>query len=278
MSATLYPPFGGDKPKRVPAAPVSPTGCTEPTEPTEPTELTELTELTENPEITEMTERIEPIESSEQKRITEATQLPEPSEPHVDMSNVRIQSIEGAIAFAIGSSAIPGKDAVFDLARCIKTLERTAKAAFSIADLKAVFDGWYEQAACNLPESHDRDELYFDFLEAHHRAKYGIDQDPLGLAWREMLKNTKPLVAMQFKNPQIQMLVGLCCCLQKASGSEPFYLSCRSVARLFNHKSHTKANLWLRGLCRIKIIKEVAKGSAETGRATRYRYLYPLDE
>ncbi len=83
---------------------------------------------------------------------------------------------------------------------------------------------------------------------------------------------------MQFESSEIRLVVSLCRELQRGAGRQAFYLACRTVQRILHHEAHTTAASWLRGLVHSKILKEVEKGGPLTNRATRYRYLHPLDD
>jgi hypothetical protein len=47
---------------------------------------------------------------------------------------------------------------------------------------------------------------------------------------------------------------------------------------LLRHETHNTAAFWMRGLVRRKVLRIVEKGGPATKRATRYRYLPPMDE
>ena len=59
--------------------------------------------------------------------------------------------------------------------------------------------------------------------------------------------------------------------LQRLAGDESFFLSCRSVQRLFGLETHTQGMRRLGGLVRVGVLEVVKQGGPKTNKATRYR-------
>jgi len=72
-------------------------------------------------------------------------------------------------------------------------------------------------------------------------------------------------------NPDLLLLATVCRELQAFHGANPFFISYRTVQRIFGHETHDKAARWMRSLCVMKVIKETEKGKGLN--ASRYRYL-----
>ena len=68
-----------------------------------------------------------------------------------------------------------------------------------------------------------------------------------------------------------RLLVALCRELQRASGSEPFYLATRTAGRLLN-VDHVTAWRWMFLPAHDGVVEEVEKGDRAKRRASRYRY------
>lgn len=166
---------------------------------------------------------------------------------------------------------------LFALARGVRGLEKQRGGELSLSELQRIFGAWYEQAEPFLSDEQSRDEYLFEFLDGLSRVKYPLGEEVLTLAWLRAQKPPRPKAAEQFEHPKIKLLVALCRELQRAAGLGAFFLASRTVARLFHHDTHTTAALWLRGLVHSKVISEVEKGGPTTNKASRYKYLHPLD-
>jgi len=86
-----------------------------------------------------------------------------------------------------------------------------------------------------------------------------------------------PEVAEQYEQADLKLLVALCRELQRGAGEHPFYLSCRTAGGLLEVTAMT-AYRWLFLLVSDGVLREVEKGGPKTRKATRFRYLVPLNE
>jgi len=84
-----------------------------------------------------------------------------------------------------------------------------------------------------------------------------------------------PEAALDYEQPTLCLLIGLCRELQRAADTDPFYLACRTASRLLGVDLST-ANRWLYLLVQDGVLNEVTKGSKKTRQASRYRYLGDL--
>ena len=222
---------------------------------------------------------------TENTETTERPEMTQPTEP-TDENRANRPGSGWPLGFDVGefvASAVPSNrhqnhKLLFRLARAVKALEKRFGRELSQTELRELFDGWYDRAAPFLREGQSRDEYWFEFLEGYEHVKYPLGEEVITKAWEKAQRSSSPRIAMQFESSEIRLVVSLCRELQRVAGRQAFYLSCRTVQRLLHHETHTKAALWLRGLVRSKIIKEVEKGGALTNKASRYKYLHPPNE
>ncbi len=143
--------------------------------------------------------------------------------------------------------------------------------------LRNAFDLWHRNAEPFLKPDQTRDEYFLEFLAAWEDARIPLGESSMNQILETAKKVSPPQVALQFADPRIILLVTICRELQRKSGEKPFYLACRTVQQLFDLGSQTTANDWLKGLRRLGILHLVEKGGPVTRKATRFRYLPPLD-
>ena len=187
-------------------------------------------------------------------------------------------NLTGIASLAIPPTEHQNHHHLFQLARICYTINHRRNTPLSQSELQDVFNQWHRMAAKHLRPEQTRDEYYFEFLEGLELVKYEIGNEPIVQAWERAQQNPLPKVAMQFEHQQVRLLVGLCRELQRAAGDAPFYLSCRTVARLLGHDTHTTAANWLRGLALAKIIKVAKQGGPDTMKATRFHYRPAIEE
>ncbi len=168
---------------------------------------------------------------------------------------------------------------LFFLARGVKALEKAGGQDWTEKRLREeVFMPWYSQN--NFLRNGQSEDIYWlEFLNAYHDVKYPLGPGVLQHTWQRAELSKPPEVTQQFKKDErIRKLVTWCRELQRFTGEAPFYLSCRTVAAKLGFGSSRTASMVLRGLVLSKILGEVEKGGPKTNRATRYRYLPPLEE
>lgn len=79
-----------------------------------------------------------------------------------------------------------------------------------------------------------------------------------------------PPEAAQYDLPAVKRLVALLTELQRQAGSGPFFLDCRTGARLLG-VDHVQVWRWFKMLVADGVLAQVEQG--RTGRATRWRWL-----
>lgn len=191
-----------------------------------------------------------------------------------DAIEVCVESVEEAVEIALPSRIHRNNDKLFILARAVKTLElRSGK--FTEQGLRGVFDEWFTRSADFLRPGQTKDEYLIEFLNAYASARTPLGADVISKAWKLAQENPLPPEAVEkFEDEEKRLAVALCRELQILAGEQPFFLSCRTLARLLNHDGHAKAARWLRAFCVLKILKESEKGKRD--RASRYHYGFPL--
>ncbi len=209
--------------------------------------VTEQTENTEKPEQTEHTEHTEAMEWG--------------------------KCVERIICETLPREFGTRNRRVFDLARTLKSLPQFAGA--EARDLRSVVQEWHRRALSKI-RTKEFEESWIDFLKAWPRVRYPRGSEPMMEIFQRAVEGERPQIAVAKypDNERLQILVALCRELQRATGGQPFYLSCRVAGRLLS-VSHTEAGRWLFLLESDGILRVVAKGGTHENprNATRFRYL-----
>lgn len=165
----------------------------------------------------------------------------------------------------------PGRrnEQVFELCRALRAIPGVADAQPD--QLKPIVRKWHELASAVITTKYFAD-TWADFVHGWPRVKHPKGSEPMSLILAAAQSRDLPTIAQQYDHPQLQVLVALCCELQRATGDGPFYLAVRTVGRLFDIDPGT-ASRWLGLLRHDRILEEVEKGSQKTRRASRFRYL-----
>jgi hypothetical protein len=208
--------------------------------------VTEQTETTEQPEQTEQTEQTEAIEWA---------------------------GVEKAIRETLPTEYGTRNRKVFELARTLKSLPPLADA--DARELRPIVREWHRRA---LPKIRTKafEETWIDFLKAWPRVRYVKGTEPIMQTFQKAVESERPPIAVAIypENERLQILAALCRELQQAAGEQAFYLSCRTVGKLFD-VSHKTASGWLFLLESDEILRTVTKGGTRQNprSATRFRYL-----
>jgi len=128
---------------------------------------------------------------------------------------------------------------------------------------------WHERA---LPIIGTKpfDETWADFVAAWPRVRFPKGQEPMTLIVQRADASPPPAVAERYDAPETRRLVAICRELQRASGDDPFFLSCRTAAELLG-MDHATAWRRLEMLVADGVLLVVQVGTKH--RATRYRYV-----
>ena len=224
------------------------------------TERTEITELPELSEPSEVTERMEVNISGK----------------HVCGRFPTIMNHDQAVRASLPTEQHQNHQCLFTLARAIKALGLEEGREIGNIEMKKIFIQWHSQAMPFLDPSQSQDDYWFELLDAHANATHALGVDVIAVAWSNIQSKPPPTIAEQFTTPEIRKLVSLCRELQVLNKDGPFFLSTRSVQRLFGLPTPMSASRWLKGLCRSKILEVVVQGGNDTKRATRFFYLPPI--
>lgn len=177
-----------------------------------------------------------------------------------------IHTIDDALERARVFNPLQSKKALFLLARGVKTLEAQSK-KYSLDQLRKLVDLWRSQNAANL----GNDDDFLSFMASYNKVKRLLGSDIMPRLWEEVKAGPFPSAADPFDNPDQKRLVAFCHRLQAHWRTSPFPLSCRIVASLLGHPSHTTAASWLSGLCAAKVLVLVELGKRQ--KASTYRYM-----
>jgi hypothetical protein len=166
---------------------------------------------------------------------------------------------------------------LFQLAREVFTFEKQHGGKYSSGDLGGIFNGWY--VAADKQFLRDSKADYFtEFLNAYKNVKVAIGEEVFSRAWANAQKATAApeVMAVFGEFAEIQKLACLCRELQREFGTDPFFLSCRTVGELFHISPKTA---WKRLICleRCGFLKTVEKGGPTTNLASRFKYLLSVN-
>lgn len=196
-------------------------------------------------------------------------------------SKTTIRSLEQAVSVAVPLRAGQNHERLWVLARGLLSLQHHLGRNLSEQERIDAFSLWYEQAASHLRPGQSRDEYLAEFLEALERARYPLGEGQfVSEAWRAASTSQPPADAVsRLSEPRFLLLASFCRELQRRAGTGPFYLSSRTVQERFELASHVTGYRWLMFLVRLKILEITERGTPGLkGRATRFRYLPPVQE
>lgn len=191
------------------------------------------------------------------------------SQPHSDTACQAV-SLSDVVTRYLPTKEHQNNELVFVVGRALRDEESRIGRELTLSELEGAFAAWYE-ANEHLDPKKSRDRYWMEFLRSYDNAKVGLSQTTLTVAFARAKTHEKPTQACMFTDPQLQLLVGFVFQMQEIVGDSPFFLSCRSLGKLFD-VSPTTANTWLRHLCRVKILTETKKGSQATSEASEFRY------
>jgi len=186
----------------------------------------------------------------------------------------KVESIEHAVVLATPDRVHQNNDHLFTLARAVLNLE-IQNGKFSPRQLRGVFAQWFKHASQFLDPNQTRDDYMTEFMNAYASAKVPLGAGVIAQAWKYAQEKPLPPEAVElFGDQRLRIVVALCRELQIVAGSEPFYLSARTLQGLLKQDGHATAARWLRSLCVMEILTETEKGNGN--RASRYRYQLPI--
>lgn len=158
----------------------------------------------------------------------------------------------------------------FTIARHVLSKEQAMGRRFTPDEMEALFNHWH--AACP-PQflSGSKEDYFAEFCRICAYAEKPVGDSNLDQAWKRACSESEPLEA-RFVRGDLKRLVALCAHLQEAASTEPFFLSCRQIADLFQIEPMT-AQRWMKQLEGLRIIRCVKKGTVKERKASEYRYM-----
>ena len=208
----------------------------------------------------------------------EDTEEPEEPDETEEVSEwlFSVHSIEDALRVSKPTQLHQNYRLALVLARAVKALETLRGSSFSPKEHQDIHNRWLEGAAPFLRPGQSKEDYFMEYLNAYQLAKYPLGSAAVAKAMDAAKQNPLPPDALPWaSNPDTRLLAAICRELQKSAGEAPFYLSARTVQRIFQHQTHATGAKWLRSFCVMQILTETEKGKGL--RASRYRYCGPLE-
>ncbi len=183
----------------------------------------------------------------------------------VALDQVVKRSIDATLPAAFGQR----HGCLFRFARWLKSHPAIIDAPATA--LKPYLRQWHKAA---LPRIRTKpfEDSWFDFAESWEKVKHPIGAGPMGDILKRAVAADPPIVARQYEQNQLRLLVSLCRELQREAGKRPFYLSVRTAAEQIGI-SPSHAATWLNGLVIDNILKRVRRGDRRKREASEYRYM-----
>ena len=192
------------------------------------------------------------------------------SVPSVSLASLPAEDRE-AVLLAIEATAPTGTGQrnrrVFDFARRLKAIASLAD--HPAQELQEIVKAWHKRALPNIA-TRDFADTWGDFLGGWDQ----IRQPANGEFMNTTFERAKARPCATGHDEAQDILAAFCRELQEAVGDEPFFLSVRHAAEPFCQDAK-----W--GSRRLKVLEAegwircVERGSPDTQRATRYRYIGP---
>lgn len=210
------------------------------------------------------------------QRITEETE--EDTSHCSDENSLELRSevsLEDAVERAIQDTlpTVSGERnrQVFELARALKAIP--ALAAAQGLEQKEYVRRWHQRALPHI-STEAFEVTLIDFLRGWPKVRFPRGSDPME-AILSAAKARQADFATMHESEDVQLTESLCRELQRSAGDGPFYLACRKAGKMLA-AHHTAANGWLFLLEQYGRLQCIERGSQQTRRATRFRYLGPM--
>ena len=193
-----------------------------------------------------------------------------------DMLDVTEEELQ-RLALAFRRSAEDGAHAatwraIWPLARAVRGLDGVKQMKPDPNAFKRLLAAWYNEIAANMPESlPTQDDIRGAWLAAWERVAVPDDGRQLEHVLAEAGRVQVPAWAEEhYDDEATHRLIAACEALQRMTGADPFFLSCR-VAGDHLSESREKARRRLGLLVADGVLEVVEPPTAK--RATRYRYM-----
>jgi hypothetical protein len=159
-------------------------------------------------------------------------------------------------------------NSLFNLARLCRSVEKSLGRPATTSELEIVFDYWCDRARPFWRPESSREDYWMEFLRLKSYAKFGLDEDPLQVAYARA--RTRPLPDVPgVIDERIRLLAAMLPELSSIARGGEFYLPTRKLGKLLGI-SHASANSWIGGLRALEFIERTSPGNAH--RCPRYVY------
>lgn len=209
-------------------------------------------------DVTEPAEHTEPIEPAELTERTEAVGGGEKLSPEI------LAVIQATLPAGPGQR----NKRLFELARRLQAIPQLHDAP--TARLAEIIRAWHRMALPKI-QTKSFDETRLDFHRAWGNVILPAGTGGLGAILEAADGEGIPPEAEHYDKLDVCRLAGFCRKLQRLAGTGTFFLSCRTVGKLFGVRP-TTANGWLRLLELDGLLVVAKRGSPQSMRATRFRY------
>lgn len=218
-------------------------------------------------ERTERTERIEDTETPETTEDTEVTEDPEAIWGDFE----RRAKIESAINRTLPKGPGRRNEHVFRFARALKAIDALAEMSGPrMRLLRPIVKEWHRRAHAQILTK-DLATTWGDFCHGWERVRFAEGADVLGAALAEAESTPPPTWAADY-SPACQLLASLCRELQRRARDAPFFLSAATAGIAVGVDKGT-ASRWFKAFIGDGALELISLGSAQSGRASRYRYV-----
>jgi hypothetical protein len=161
---------------------------------------------------------------------------------------------------------------LFNLARLCRCAEKSLGRPATTKELEMVFDCWCDRARPFWRPELTREDYWMEFLRVSDYARFGLDEDPLQVAYARARARPLPRVP-GVVDERIRLLASMLLELSSIAGGGEFFLPTRKLGQLLGI-SHVSANSWIGGLRALGFIKRTSPGNAH--RSPRYVYIHQL--
>jgi hypothetical protein len=182
-----------------------------------------------------------------------------------------VNTVQEAVALSLKDGF--NADSLFLFARALKAFEQTHKHRMQRADRDSAFAAWWRSALPLLPRERAFDEFRLSFLDTMSRVRSPLGSNSLDEAIKRADSTPLPAITQRYgSSPKLQRLVAVCYHLQILAGTNPFFVSARSAARVMGDTCKTQASKLLNGLVCDGVLIIVTKGLPGQKKATRFRF------
>ncbi len=161
---------------------------------------------------------------------------------------------------------------LFNLARLCRSAEKSLGRPLTTKELEMMFDCWCDRARHFWRPELSREDYWMEFLRVSNYARFGLDEDPLQVAYARARARPLPDVP-GVVDERIRLLASMLLELGSIAGGGEFFLPTRKLGQLLGI-SHVSANSWIGGLRALGFIKRTSPGNAH--RSPRYVYIHQL--